>query len=374
LFWMSVYSYVPNLPKYSESLGADAVVLGIIGGVYGVAQIILRIPIGMISDNTGKNRLIMVIGSVVLVLSCGLLILANDTGMIVLGRLIAGAAAAWWVVQSAVYAEYFNEAQQIKAQGVIGASANWGKLVAALVGGMMAQYFGLHSVFIFAFVVAVACIFLTLQIKDVPKMRESKPVIKSLRELIPMLKSRDMIVFSIIGIITNILCFSAPTYFTAIAAENLGANSMDIGLLNVVFYLIGAATSMLVGTRLYKKVGGIHAMAVSFIICGFSCIPFFYHINVQVIFLMEALAGICFGVTSGAAAGMVLRSVAPDQRGAATGIYQSLYGIGILIGPMLVGGLIKYASFDTSYWALAAIGALSAVFCYAFVPQKYARM
>ena len=43
-FWMSMYSYVPNLPEYAQTLGADAVVLGVIGGVYGIAQIALRIP------------------------------------------------------------------------------------------------------------------------------------------------------------------------------------------------------------------------------------------------------------------------------------------------------------------------------------------
>ena len=61
-FWMTMYSYVPNLPVYSQSLGADAVALGVVGGVYGVAQIILRIPIGVTSDRTGKNKLMLIIG------------------------------------------------------------------------------------------------------------------------------------------------------------------------------------------------------------------------------------------------------------------------------------------------------------------------
>ena len=375
LYWMSVYSYVPNLPNYAAgTLGADAAALGIIGGVYGVAQIILRIPIGILSDRTGKNRLMMLAGSGVLALSCGILMLARDTNMLILGRLVAGAAAAWWVIQSAVYADYFSEAKQIKAQGMINASSNWGKLVAALAGGVIAQYFGLQAVFVFALAVAAACLFLTMPIQDVPKKREPKPVARTFRELLPLFKNRDLMVFSVIGNLTNILCFAGPTYFTAVAAENLGATKMDIGMLNLVFYLLGAVTSMWVGTRTYKKMGGIHAVAVSFAVCGFSCIPFFYHINIAVLYAMEALAGICFGVTCGALAGMVFRCVPTGQRGTATGIYQSLYGIGIFVGPVLVGSIMKAASFDAAYWVLAALGAASALFCWAFIPKKYARM
>lgn len=374
LYWMSVYSYVPNLPNYAGSLGADAAALGVIGGVYGIAQIILRIPIGIISDRSGKNRLMMLWGACVLVISAGILVFAQDTNMLILGRLMAGAAAAWWVIQSAVYADYFSDAQQVKAQGMIGASSNWGKLVAALAGGAIAQYFGLRSVFIFALAVALVCIVLTMQIKDVPKKREPKPVAQSLREAAFLLRNKDLIVFSAIGNLTNILCFAGPTYFTAVAAQNMGASEMDIGMLNLVFYLVSAVTSMWVGTRTYKKIGGIHATAISFAICGFSCIPYFYHMNIAVLYAMEALAGICFGITCGALAGMVFRCVPAEQRGTATGIYQSLYGIGIFVGPVLIGNIMKAYSFDASYWTLVAIGAASTAFCYVFIPKKYARM
>ena len=77
-FWMTMYSYVPNLPEYARSLGANAVVLGVIGGVYGIAQIILRIPIGATSDKTGKNKLMLQVGMGVLAVSCVILIFCRQ--------------------------------------------------------------------------------------------------------------------------------------------------------------------------------------------------------------------------------------------------------------------------------------------------------
>lgn len=375
-FWMTMYSYVPNLPVYSQSLGADAVALGVIGGVYGVAQIILRIPIGVISDRTGKNKLMLIVGCSVLALSCVILITAGDTNMIVLGRLVAGAAAAWWVVLSASYADYHSDENQVRAQGILSASSSGGKVVAAIAGGLIAQLFGIHAIFIFAFILAAVCIILSSRLTDLPK----KPQAKSFRDLIPLLKNKDLIILSVIGILPQLICFAAPTYFTAIAADNLGSTSFEIGMLNMVFFLATGLISLFVGSAFYRKVGGIHAMAIAFLIGAVSCIPAFYHINIQMIFLMQIVAGVSYGITSAATAGLVIRCVSPEQRGAATGVYQSVYGIGIFLGPVLVGNITKAVSggaanwSDAAYWVLAAISVATAIGCWLLIPKKYARM
>ena len=379
-YWMSMYAYVPNLPEYATSLGADAIVLGIIGGVYGIAQILLRIPIGMISDRTGKNKSMLAIGSGVLALSCGILILAGNTHLIILGRLIAGAAAAWWVIQSAAYADYFDDAKQVKAQGILSASANWGKLAASFIGGLFAQFLGVHSIFVFSFMIAVPCILLPFWLKEKPhaiqkaQAAETKPAENTFRSLVPLFRNKDLILFSVIGILTNILGFAAPILFTSVAAEKVGASSFDLGMLNTIFYLMAGGTSLFAGTKLYKKIGGIRSLVLAFLITGISCIPVFYHINLAIIYVMQILSGVGFGIICAAVAGFVILSVGPGQRGAATGIYQSMYGIGILIGPVLVGNITKFVSFDAAYWTLAGIAVFSALFCRLFIPKKYARI
>lgn len=379
-YWMSMYAYVPNLPEYATSLGADAVVLGIIGGVYGIAQILLRIPIGMISDKTGKYRTMLYIGSGVLVLSCGILILAGNTHLIIIGRLMAGAAAAWWVSQSAAYADYFDDAKQVKAQGILSASANWGKLAASFIGGLLAQFLGMHSIFVFSFMIAIPCILLPIWLKEKPHAisRAEAPLQKSaanmLRGLVSLFRNKDLIVFSVIGILANILGFAAPILFTSVAAEKVGASSFDLGMLNTIFYLLAGGTSLFAGTKLYKKIGGIRSLALAFLIIGFSCMPVFYHMNLAAIYVMQILSGVGFGIICAAVAGFVILCVAPGQRGAATGIYQSLFGIGIFVGPVLVGNITKAVSFDAAYWTLVGIAVFSALFCCLFIPKRYARI
>ncbi|MEG0915187.1 MAG: MFS transporter, partial [Christensenellaceae bacterium] len=87
--WMSMYSYVPTLPSYAMTLGANAVMIGVIGGAYGIMQIFLRIPLGILSDKTGKDKLILTIGFVILTISAFMFVFLKSPIWIVVARGVA---------------------------------------------------------------------------------------------------------------------------------------------------------------------------------------------------------------------------------------------------------------------------------------------
>lgn len=375
-FWMAMYAYMPNLPVYAQSLGADAVTLGVIGGVYGAAQILLRVPLGIRTDRTGRSRRMLIAGSAVLALSCAILIAAWDTRGIIMGRLVAGAAAAWWVVLTTAYADCHTEEGQMRAQGILSASSNAGKVAAAVAGGLIAQYFGVHSVFIFSFFVAVVCVVLSAGLVELPK----QPQQKCFRDLVPLLKNRELMIICGIGAVTQMIAFAGPTYFTSIAAYNLQATGFDIGMLLLVFFLSTSAASLFVGSKAYNRIGGVNMLAISFLVSAVSCLPFFYHISLAFVYGVQVAAGLGYGISSAATAGLLIRSTAPKQRGTANGIFQSVYGIGILFGPVLVGSITKTVSggqanwSDPAYWVLAAVCGAAALLSWLLIPKKYAAM
>ncbi len=58
LFWASLYLFVPILPVYAESLGASLTMVGVVIGSYGIAQLLLRVPIGLVADAYGQRKLL----------------------------------------------------------------------------------------------------------------------------------------------------------------------------------------------------------------------------------------------------------------------------------------------------------------------------
>ena len=62
LYWLSLYFYVPILSPYVEFSGGTLEMVGLVVSAYGLAQLILRIPLGMWSDRLGKRRPFLALG------------------------------------------------------------------------------------------------------------------------------------------------------------------------------------------------------------------------------------------------------------------------------------------------------------------------
>ncbi len=369
LLWMAMYSYVPTLPAYSMSLGATAAMVGMIGGAYGVMQIILRIPLGIVSDKLGKDKLLILIGFIILTISTIIFLTVDDVYGVLIARGVSGIAAAWAVVVCAVYAKCNAEENQVKGQGILNASSSMGKVFAALLGGLAAQAFGLRGPLVLSFFVAIAGICCVMMLK-MPKQTQ-KVTPPSGRELLSLLKNKELIIFSVLAVFAQITCFALPSYFASVAAENLGADSASMGGLMLVYFLFTGLSSLLVGTRVYRKIGGIKCVAISFAVSAFTCIPMFYHVDLMTIYIMQAVSGIGYGVATGALSGYVIKSVEPRYRATAVGIFQSIFAIGIFAGPVIMGAVIEAVSFDAAFWVILAQTALAAILSMVLIPKKY---
>lgn len=369
LMWFSMYAYVPILPAYAGSLGATAEVIGIIGGVYGILQIALRICLGYISDRLGKDRLLLTVGFSLMVVSALMFLLGRTVPWVIAARTTAGAAAAWWVIVSASYAKYQEEDQQVKGQALLSFSANAGKVLAALSCAVFAQMFGYVAAFVVSLMTGIVAVCLIFGLRD----PWAETIEKSPIHLRQLFSNKDLLVFCILALISQMLSFAVPSTFTSVAAERIGADNMQLGLLQVVYFAAVSLTSLICGTAIYRKVGGIRVLSLSFLLGAVSCIPAFYA-TLPSIYLMNILSGTCYGITLAALAGFVIRAVSPHERGSATGIFQSIYAVGIFLGPVVAGIMIENISFDSAYWLFVLLCVGCAIACPVFIPKKYGTM
>lgn len=70
LYWFSLYTYIPFQVPYLYALNVTPSIVGIILGLYGASQMILRFPFGIISDYFGKYKIFIVLGSLLSAVSC----------------------------------------------------------------------------------------------------------------------------------------------------------------------------------------------------------------------------------------------------------------------------------------------------------------
>jgi MFS family permease len=108
LFWMSMYTSVPIMAPYTEFLGGSHQLAGWIVGMYGISQMLLRIPVGVLSDRLHKRKLFITFGLLFTALSGLGLWLTQDFVWIILLRALAGAAAATWVDFTVLFTSYYK--------------------------------------------------------------------------------------------------------------------------------------------------------------------------------------------------------------------------------------------------------------------------
>lgn len=370
LIWFAMYSYVPTLPAYAETLGADAQAIGIISGVYGILQMALRTPLGIVTDRVRRDKILLITGFGVLALSGLLFVMDRTVEGVILARTTAGGAAAWWVVITAAYANCFEENRQVKAQGILQAFANGGKVAAAAACAVAAQFFGYMSTFWLSFAGGAAGFVLMFTLKTPPAASE-KPA--SLREQLSLFKNRDIIAFSVLAILSQMQCFALPTTFAAVAAQELGADSFGLGVLVVIYFIAVSASSAFVGSKGYRKMGGRLVLALSFLCGAAASVPFLSR-SMPGIWISQVLAGVMYGVTQAQLAGFVIRCAGANQRAMASGIYQTIFSIGIFGGPVVAGALAQNSSMDAAWWFFAAECLLAAVLCPVLVPRRYSKM
>lgn len=365
LFWYSTYLYAPVLPNYIKSLGASYLMVGLILGCYGVGQLLFRIPIGIISDRLNKRRIFITLGLLSLVISSIGMYFFTTPVLILIFRSFSGIAAAFWVIFTVLYSSYFAESEAAKAVGILNAFCNGGILFGLLSGGFIVKAFSVRAAFLISVVTAAAGLLLSLAIPE--KKVDRKPA--EIKELLMVVKDRNFQTVSVIGVICQFVTFATVYGFTPVVAAGLGASEFQIALLTALSAVPAVIGSVLSGSFFAKKLGEKRTMIGGLVIAALCCgiIPFAH--NMAVLSVSQFIGGFGTGTVFPLLMGLSIQNVSGDKRATAMGIFQAIYGLGMFLGPTIVGALTDGIGI---LWGFISIGgvALSGVLVAVFYKQE----
>ncbi|MDE2816623.1 MAG: MFS transporter, partial [Chloroflexota bacterium] len=166
LYWGALYVYSPILSVYAESLGATFTLIGIVVGTYGLVQMVLRIPLGIMSDRWGRRLPFLYAGHFFNIVGCLGLALAPTATYLAVFRGVLGISAATWVAFTVLYASYFPSDETPKAMGIMSAINGLSLIVVHLAGGQIAESWGMVTTFYAGAGLAVIGFLSTVPIKE----------------------------------------------------------------------------------------------------------------------------------------------------------------------------------------------------------------
>ncbi len=353
IYWFSLYTYGSVLSNHASSLGADAAMVGLISGSYGFAQMILRLPTGVLSDVIKKRKIFIGIGMVFAIISGIGLGLATTPLQMLIFRSIAGISVSTYIVFPGYMTETYTHLDNHTAIGNMTASSRIGRTGAILAGGLLAQLFGGRWAFLAGGIAAAVCIIPYLLLPGDTYGDGHKT--HRIKELLLVIKDRDLLFSSIIAIFFQFGTFAAIYTFTPMLAKSLGVNEAGIGLLTAIFTLAGSFSSMIGGSYLRKKFGTQKVVATAFTLSAFLFLAMPHIKSVPLLFLLQFAVGFSMGVILPAMMARSMNNIPTEKKGTAMGYFQSIYGIGIVAGPYVVGLVIRYGNIKKGYAVISAI-------------------
>lgn len=365
MFWFSSYIYVPVLSPYVEHLGASYVMVGSVLGIYGLMQILFRLPIGIGSDYLNRRRPFIYLGLIASGASCLLFMAGAHPGWALAARAVSGIAASAWVVYSVIFAGYFPKEEAGKAMGMLQFTTVIAQLMSMMISGYMVEHWGWNAPFVIGGLVAIAALALALRLPE--QQQEKRENAIQLKDLAAVIKEPLLVKVSLLSVLAHCVLFITMFGYTPNQALDIGASKESLGWLTLAF-MLPHAVATLYGSRLFGRLLGDRGT----LLLGFAGSALF----TLLIPSMPTLAALCATqIGNGFMQGLIfplllgksVSGVAPFKRATAMGFYQAVYAIGMSGGPFVAGWMSSAYGLSGGFWLGGIAAALAAVLSWVWI-------
>jgi MFS family permease len=362
LWWIGLYLYVPVFPVYIKSTGANLTMVGIVLAAYAIPQVVFRIPLGILSDKLGKRKVLVAAGIIFSSLGALGLGLVHTPWLLFLFRLITGAGTAAWVVFPLYFSAYFPAKDSGKAMGLINSVQNFALIAATAGSGFIAESAGDKWLFFIAAalgIVTLSGLFLT---------RES-PIARVHRtdnsNIFKIATKPLLLVISLMGIMMNFAMFTGVFGFIPLYAAEFGATKGQLGLITMVNMGFSALGS-LATNRMQRKIGNRFTILGSALLisAAFFIIPFTH--SAGALMAVQAVSGFGAGIIMTLSLVLSIDNVPRERQATTMGVFQAIYAIGMLAGPIISGFLSSRFNLSSVFYLSSGIVLLVALL--AFLP------
>jgi MFS family permease len=367
LFWFAQYIYLPFLSPHMVVLGISASLVGFISGVYGFSQMVLRIPLSVGGSLTGSHKLIICGGLISVIISCALPLISDAWIFFFLSRLLAGASSSTWVSFSAYLLEG-AEKQANRRMGYLMAAQSAGMCLAQLTGTVFYERSGINTLFIIGAAAALTGIAL-LGFTPFHNMgrADKRERVWDAKAFTGALKNKNLWLCAMLMSVGQYVIFATNFTFSGVfAQEALHADALRLGLIALVFQAAALLTSLVMG-----KLGGKPLRERAILVCGFLgfavyCVLTALCATANLLVILQILGGICFALLNVLLFANAGRELTDKQQIFSMGIFQSLYSIGMTLGPAVSGLVFEHmgGSYLATFGHMAVIAAAGALWTF----------
>lgn len=365
LYWTSMYIYVPTLSPYLKNNGYSLQFIGIVLGSYGFVQMLIRFPLGILSDRWGRRKPFILLGMLTAIASCLLFLIPGSWIWPLAGRVIAGVCASTWVAFTVMYAGFFGSGGTGRAMGNISLMTVSGQMLGMLLSGWLNDGFSPAAPFVLGAIVAAIGLALAMLLRE-SDSRGTGQTGMSFALVASVVKNATLLRVSLLSVLAHGVLFITMFGFTPLKAQELGADGLQLTLVVFSFMLPHAIASFGSAAWLVPRFGYWRTIGTGFIVSGICTACMVLSPSLEWLYITQALNGLAQGLHMPLLLGMAIRDVDMSGRATAMGLYQALYAVGMFSGPFLAGWLNENWGLDSGFLFGALIASIASLLVWRF--------
>lgn len=350
---VGLFMILPVFSVYGAGLsGATPFLVGVAVGAYGLAQLMLQIPFGLLADRYDRRRLIL-IGLALFAIGGAVAALSSSIWGVIAGRFLQGSGAISAVVM-ALMSDTVREENRTKAMATVGMSIGVSFAIAFVLGPLLAHAAGLAG--LFATTAAMGLVAMLIALRFVPRAAQAKrqlPV--NYRAHLKGLLAHAELGRLNFGIFTLHLVMTACFVALPPLLVHAGLPVAKHGWLYLPVMLLAfvALIPAVIVAERQQRMKEIFLFAIVVLVLAMMALS-------QAHGLTALIAAVClfffaFNLLEALLPSLVSKVSPAGSKGTAMGIYSSSQFLGAFLGGML-GGLSSSLPVGISvFWLLAAL-------------------
>jgi MFS family permease len=358
----------PVLPLFSQAIGANDAVIGLIAATSPLAGILFSFPVGVLSDHIGRKRLLIMSGVVFLSAPLLYLIITDPFWLIPIRFFHGTATAILGPVISAVIAERFP-ATKGAMLGQYASATLVGRTIAPLAGGAIISTFMMYPgllpyrmVYVVAALAALPVFIMTLMYRENHSAPQGPIPLSRFHSSFVTFFSHARLRATALADMATYFSFGAFETFLPLFLALRGISPYLTGIIFAVQVLIIAGTKPFFGKladRFDKRVQIITGL----IILGSSVALLPFTTGFSTVLFISATFGLGMSLSTVATSAYVADIAQKEQIGASMGALSSAMDIGHSAGPLITGIVIAGIGYSSGFFvSFLVAAAVTAVF------------
>ena len=361
LFYICIHSIDAFLAPMMINQGIEPQVMGIIMGASGLATLMIRFPLGIISDVVKSRKIFIQIALVLPIIAWPIAWLEPNAITLYLAKAADGVTAATWVLYNILFIRYFDRKEAPAAVALLALAGPIGVFLGNCIGGVLIPYFANNIAFFVSCVSALLALFLTTRIRDVHDPVQAPSLKACIAGAKLQLADRSVWLIGILATIVILVPFATRDTLTPIYAEQLGARAGILTLLSNIHLIFYALAIALCSSVFYQRLGLVKTAVLGILLQVISSFGIPFTSNLYLIYLLQALAGFSFGMAFAAFMSLSVVNTTSDEQSTRMGLFQTIYSCGMFAGPVIMGVMMQHINLSSGYLFIAGLSIIAAI-------------